>query len=121
MMSSSGLQVGSFNLRHISPRLDDTDGPAVPALILAVFIVALWKLSQHNYALFDALFFQPVLQHDQLVYYSLPTRNKRPCGRLNSNISMIKMKIFFELLDNASLSTWNAVGPISCLRFLRPQ
>jgi hypothetical protein len=41
-------------------RLDAESGPAI---ILAIFILALWYLLQYNYALFDDLFFQPALHH----------------------------------------------------------
>jgi hypothetical protein len=51
-------------------RLDAEHGPAI---ILAIFIVALWYLLQYNYALFDDLFFQPAPHHDQPIADSPPT------------------------------------------------
>ena len=58
-------------------RLDAENGPAI---ILAIFIVALWYLLQYNYALFDDLFFQPALHHDHWQpIANLPRTKKSSC------------------------------------------
>ncbi len=55
--------------------------------------------------LFDDLFFQPAPQHDQPVDDSLPTKNKRPRGRLKFEYLAEKDYIIFELIDYASWYT----------------
>ena len=62
-------------------RLDAEHGPAI---LLAVFLVALWCLLQFNYALFDDLFFQPAPQHDQPVESLLPAK-KASCWEGNDS------------------------------------
>jgi hypothetical protein len=65
-------------------RLDAQNGPA---LILAIFIVAVCYLLQYNYALFEDLFFQPAPQHDQPVDDSLPTR--KPSSSWRGKFSIV--------------------------------
>jgi hypothetical protein len=71
--------VDDLLVRLILP-LDAQNGPA---LILAIFIVAVCYLLQYNYALFEDLFFQPAPQHDQPVDDSLPrVPTKKPSSWL---------------------------------------
>ncbi len=57
-----------------------------PALILAIFMMAVCYLLKYNYALFDDLFFQPAPQHDQPVDDSLPTKKS---SSWQGNVSIV--------------------------------
>ena len=72
-----------------------------------IFIIPLYNLVQYNCALFAGLFFQPAPQHDRPVDDLLPTKNKRPRGRLKFEYIYDRDDNIFEVLGISFRMTWS--------------